>query len=159
MFLETLVGSSKLLPIIWRDLNNTSHLQKIPSKFPPAKTHRPKKNGLGFHHIPKQIPNQPRSISVIAKSHLRCWCGVQWSKEGGIPFATLPFDRTGTVVVEWGFRSRLKCKTQHPGKPNSFFFTKRWVIKQLFSPLFFRDFFGSLFFLPWKVWDPGNLGR
>ena len=79
--------------------------QKKPSKHPPAKTHRPKNNWARISSYPQNNqPNQPRSISVITKSHLRCGCGVQWSKEGGIPFATLPFDRTGSGGGR-GFRS------------------------------------------------------
>ena len=47
MFLETLVGSSKLLPItVYEGIWTIQAIsKKIPSKFPPAKTHRPKKMG------------------------------------------------------------------------------------------------------------------
>lgn len=53
-------------------------------------------------------------------------------------------------MVEWGFRSRLKCKTQHPGKPNSFFLQKGGSSNNFFRLCFFGTFLDLFFFCPEK---------
>ena len=117
-------------------------LKKWPSISP--KTTNPTNRGFPSHHC----------------SHLRCWCGVQWSKEGGIPFATLPFDRTGSGGG-MGFPKSTKMQnTNILGNPTGVFLNTKSGSSNNFFRLWFFGTFLDIFFFALKslrAWEPGKI--